>query len=173
MRTKNERFWASVSLRLRSKISVISSACSFSSNSDAKSVIMSQAISAQIEKMELELEYGNGGRREWSHTNVIFIGILCDGTESNDVLFIDRSGYHVQFSRCIDVAQQFFVQSVRTDQAKAHQTQLKSVWIWMQASVRQTSIASPLTLTSLQISNRLSFLTRSSNCLAKWMWWRM
>lgn len=48
MRTKNERLWASVSLRLRSNISVISSACSFSSNSVAKSVMISHAISNKL-----------------------------------------------------------------------------------------------------------------------------
>lgn len=54
MRTKNERFWASVSLRLRSKISVISSACSFSSNSEAKSVMISQAVSELIKKIQFD-----------------------------------------------------------------------------------------------------------------------
>lgn len=55
------------------------------------------------------------GRRNSLHTNILFGAILCVYTESNDIFFVDRSGYHVQFSRTVDIAEQFFVKFIRTD----------------------------------------------------------
>lgn len=58
-------------------------------------------------------------------TYIFFRNILRDSTESDDIFIIDICWHHVNFARCVDVAEKFLIDFIGSFQAKANQTQLK------------------------------------------------
>lgn len=107
-------------------------------------------------------------------TNVLDGSILCDCTKSYNIFPVHRCWHHVQFSRRIYRAQKFLIQFVRSHQSKTYQSKLYGEKEWKFINnFNQFMYVAGITLTSLQITNRLSFMTNASKRLANSMWWRI
>ena len=58
-------------------------------------------------------------------TNILRSGILCANTESDNEIFIDVCGHHMEFSRGIDRRQKLLIQLTRAEKPKADQSNLE------------------------------------------------
>ena len=52
--------------------------------------------------------------------------VLCADAEANDKLLVDGGGHHVQLARGVYCGEEHLVQLVAADQAKAHQSHLRT-----------------------------------------------